>query len=301
MAWALVGAAAITTVGGAIAANSANKSAENAGNNANNLYQSNISRLTNFDQSQQQLYGPLEQNLVQQASSNQPMYYGQMSGQINAGVNAGERGLDTQMASRGMTGSGLQAGGIQGMEMGRQGTLANAFQTGLQMRTALGQTMLQRYQPMFTQQLMSGATTQAANAQTQQQMFYANAAQQGWNNVGKGLGSAVTAYGNMQGQPDTSTPDMSAGTNANMSNPQPGIPMASADNSMMPMISPGMTAEDYGSRFAPGSGAPMTSNLAPGGNYNSTLGFGGGQTPTNGLNVVPKFRVGGASTTGVSA
>lgn len=300
MSWGYIGAAAITVIGGAISANQSNKKAGEAEDKASALYQGNLNRLTEFDREQQKLYGPIEKNLVQQASSDQPLYYGQMSGAINAGTNAGERNLDTALAARGMTGSGLQAGGLQGMEMGRQGNLASAFQTGLQMRTALGQSLLARYQPMLSQQLMSGATTQAANFNQQQQMLYGNAAAQGWGNVAKGLGSAFQAYGNMnQGSSDQTTTNANMPTdqlgpiqlhNANDYSPfglQPGV----AGNTVLP---PGMTPEDYGSSFL-----SNRSGIGPN-TMNNPQGLGGGLNMV-GPNTLSQYtpNIGGASTTSV--
>jgi hypothetical protein len=127
MSGVAVGVAAVGAIGGAVAANQNNKAAEGMFNSQMGLMQQNVNSINAFNQGQQQLYGPLEQQLVQQASSSEPLFFGPMSGQINANFDAGQRNLQTQMAQRGLQGSGLEAGGASGMELGRVGALDTAF------------------------------------------------------------------------------------------------------------------------------------------------------------------------------
>lgn len=210
MSGAMVGAAAITAVAGGVEANQNSKKAEGLMNQQMGLQQQNVNSVQQFQQGQQQTYGPLEQQLVQQASSDQPLFFGAMKGAVNQNFDQGQRNLQTQMAQRGMAGSGLAAGGATGMELGRSGALDTAFQQGLQSRLQLGQSVLSRYQPMLNQSMLSQAYQGQSGVAGQQGQMYNQAAQQGWNQVGSALGSAAT--GAMLGglQQPTGTPALNS-------------------------------------------------------------------------------------------
>ena len=147
-------------------------------------YQSDLAMRLGLQAQQTGLYGPLENKLVQEASSDQPLWYGQMAGQVNQQYDAGQRNVAAQMASRGLGGSALQGATTAGMEMGRAGALSQAFAQGLQARQALGLNMVSRYQPLMNAMYTSGGYGQLGGYYGQQAGMYNNAAQQGWGNVG---------------------------------------------------------------------------------------------------------------------
>jgi len=182
MTWVAVG----TMVVGAYSAYANNKAAGKAGDQQQAMYQRDLDSREAFQRQQQQLYGPLEQKMIEQASSDQPLYYGQMSGAIQGNYDQAQRGLNTQMAMRGMSGSGLQGAQSTGLEMGRAGALSGAFQQGLQARTNLGMNVLQRYNPAQNQQNMQQGLGQMGGFYGQQAQQFGNAAQQGWGMVGQG-------------------------------------------------------------------------------------------------------------------
>ena len=84
--------------------------------------------------SQEAAYGPMRQQLLQEAQNPTPLNYGQASGQINSQAIQSQNQLGGAMAKRGMTGSGAEAAGLQGIEKNRVGELSSAFQNGLQAR-----------------------------------------------------------------------------------------------------------------------------------------------------------------------
>ena len=187
MTWVAVG----TMVVGAYSAYANNKAAGKAGDQQQAMYQRDLDSREAFQRQQQQLYGPLEQKMIEQASSDQPLYYGQMSGAIQGNYDQAQRGLNTQMAMRGMSGSGLQGAQSTGLEMGRAGALSGAFQQGLQARTNLGMNVLQRYNPAQNQQNMQQGLGQMGGFYGQQAQNFGNAAQQGWGMVGQGAGALM--------------------------------------------------------------------------------------------------------------
>ena len=165
------------------------KRAEGEFNTQMGLQQQNVDSAKQFQQQQDQMYGPLNQQMIQQASSDQPLFYGPMQGQINQSFDQGQRNLTSQMAQRGMAGSGLAAGGATNMEIGRSGALDTAFQQGLQSRLQLGQSVLSRYQPMLNQSMVSGALQGQSGVAGQQGQMYNQAAQQGMQSVGSAMSS----------------------------------------------------------------------------------------------------------------
>ena len=149
---------------------------------------------------QQNAFGPIQQQLTQEAASPLPLNYGAMSGQINQNYDTAQRNAAAQMASRGMSGSGLQGGQIQGLEMGRAGALAGAFQNGLQARQQLGMNLLQHYNPLGNAQFGAGALGAQMQEGQYQQTAATTAANNAYGALGKGLGSLGTWAG-QPGQP----------------------------------------------------------------------------------------------------
>lgn len=186
------GAAAGGVIGGAMGYFGADKSNPQA--QQEQAYRQDLANREAFQKQQQGLYGPLEQSLVQQASSTQPLFYGQMSGAINQNFDQAQRNAASQMAARGMSGSGLQGAGIQGMEMGRAGALSQAFNQGLQARQALGLNVLSRYQPLMNQMNTQSAYGQLGGMYGQQAMLQNQAQREMWQMGGQALQNGIQTY-----------------------------------------------------------------------------------------------------------
>jgi len=246
---ALIGIAA-----GAYEANQSSQAAKDAQGKQEKALGSQLANSQQYQQQQAATYGPIEQGLTREAQSSEPLYYGQMAGAINQNVGAAERNLSTQMAARGMGGQGPQAGVLGGMEMGRAGTLAQAFQSGLQARTQLGQQLLGRYNPAQGVGMENQALSQISGMEGNQQTFYANAAQRGWGNVGQG----VQALGTNLSTPAQSAVAKGMGTLAN--NPNGG---ANPGLGLTPQTVPSYGQQQASPGLAPFAPAP-TSDLVPG-------------------------------------
>jgi len=183
----MVGAAIGTALASGYNAYESNQKAKEQQRMQEQQYQGDLGMRLGLQGQQAGLYGPLENKLVQEASSDQPLWYGQMAGQVNQQYDAGQRNVAAQMASRGLGGSALQGATTAGMEMGRAGALSQAFAQGLQARQALGLNMVSRYQPLMNAMYTSGGYGQLGGYYGQQAGMYNNAAQQGWGNVGQSL------------------------------------------------------------------------------------------------------------------
>lgn len=181
------GAAIGTALASGYSAYRNNQNAKEAQAQQAQQYQNDLAMRLGLQGQQDRLYGPLENRLVQEASSDQPLYYGQMAGGINRNYDAAQRNLASQMAARGMGGSALQGASTAGMEMGRSGQLAQAFQQGLQARTSLGMNMVSRYQPLMNAMYTSGGYGQLGGMYGQQQGMANMASQQGWGDFGSSL------------------------------------------------------------------------------------------------------------------
>jgi hypothetical protein len=169
---------------GAYQAYENNREAGKKADQQQQVYGRDLSMRQNLSDQEKQLYGPLESNLLSQASSNEPMYYGQTSGQINKQFGEARRNLASQEAVKGMTSSNLNGATGTGLELSRMGALGSAFQQGLTARTQLGTAMVGRYNPLQLAEYTSGGLGQLGNFYGQQANLYGTAAAQGWQNFG---------------------------------------------------------------------------------------------------------------------
>ncbi len=164
--------------------------------------------------------GPIQQRMATEAASPTPLNFGANLGNINQQTQLAQQRLFGQMARMGMSNSGQEAAGVQGLEAGRVGQLSQAFNTGLNARTKLGMGLLQKYNPLENAKFGEGALGQQMKFGAGEQALYNGAMQQGLSAVGKGI-AGVLAPNNPQtnpGQQITSslTPDQSSAiTNSN--------------------------------------------------------------------------------------
>lgn len=144
------------------------------------------------------LYGPMRQQMFQEAASPYPLNYGPTMGNINTQALGAQQRLAGNMASRGMGGSGLEASGLQGIETSRVGELSKAFQQGMNARTQLGMNLLQGYNPTQEAQFGQGGLPYQMSFGGAQQGIYNQGMQQGMGALGPGLAGALNAYKGMQ-------------------------------------------------------------------------------------------------------
>lgn len=152
-----------------------------------------------FMDQQNSMYGPLMSQYVHEASGDKPLDYGLMSGQIQGGYDAAQRNLQGMLAARGMSASGLGGAGATGLEIGRAGALANAFQTGMDRRRQLGLNVLQHYNPAANVQGVAGAYGNLQNMYGQYSGMYGQAAAQGYGSAASSLGNAAQMWQMNQG------------------------------------------------------------------------------------------------------
>lgn len=190
-----VGAAAgVGAVGSIYSGIQNSNNASKAMNMQQAALQQNLDLQRQFMAQQQATYGPLQKQLIQMATSDQPLDYGLNSGAIQTNADAAERNLAQQMAMRGLSGSGVQAAGATGLELGRANALSQAFQQGLVNRRNLGVNLLSQYNPAQGPMMVGNALSQQAGMFGNFAGMYNNAAQQSWGGLGQGLNAWAQNY-----------------------------------------------------------------------------------------------------------
>jgi hypothetical protein len=159
-----------------------------------------------FAAQQAAVYGPIETQMAHEAANPSPMNYGANLGAINQQTQQAQQRLGGQMARSGMVGSGAQAAGQQGIEMGRVGELSQAFNTGLQARNKLGMDLLQHYNPLGNTQLQTGALPSAMKFGAGEQASATAGMQQGFGAFGTGLAGVINGLKKPGGNPGGQQP-----------------------------------------------------------------------------------------------
>lgn len=185
-------------------------SAGNAQKRAMDLQRSSIQADQAFRQQQYDDYkknfGPLEQELIQKASSEQPLNLGPNWARIQSNFDTAGRNNETSLARKGALGSGLDI--YNNRENARAYTLSDAFQKGIQGRDALRLQALQLGRQMPQQAGFAAQGNQnMANFWGNASNLYAGAAGQGAQGISSGLGALGYALGNYsQAPPPTVDP-----------------------------------------------------------------------------------------------
>lgn len=274
-----VAVAGASAVYGAYSANKASQQQSHAMDMQQQAANAQLALEQQFMQQQQGLYGPLERQLVQQASSTQPLDYGVLAGNIQNQYGAAQRDLQASLASRGLSASGIAAGANTGLEIGRANALSAAFQQGLDRRRQFAMGVLSRYNPGANVQGVAGAYGNQQNLYGQYANMYGQAAQQGYGQVGNALGDYMT-YKALMNQPNGF--DANAYAQQQMSNiaSTPALPMGQGFTPMstampynpQPLGTSGLTGMGYlqpqTPDYSPYGGAP-TITLAGGTNTNT--------------------------------
>jgi hypothetical protein len=171
-----------------------------------------------------QKFGPMEAQLLKEASSEQPMNLGPTWAKIQANFDQAGRNNEVSLARKGMLGSGIDRNNT--LETGRAMALSDAFSQGLQNRNALRERLLQAGKQMPGQVgLASQGNTNMASLYGQQAGIYGQAAASGWQGVGSALGALGWALGNQQGMGYDTEPGLLSSSQA----PQVGdLPVSKA-------------------------------------------------------------------------
>ena len=171
------------------------------------------------------LYGPIEQQLATEAQSTQPLDYEQNQAQIKEQYANALRNIGTNMGMRGIAGSGLDVGAMRGAALGQAGALSGAYAQGLINRRNLGLGLTVRNQIMQAGAQVPGGFQGLSNMYGGWAGMYGQAAQQGWQNAGMGLGNLAYA---LQGINQPRQQPAMAATNAGLYGNNGGLGMPSA-------------------------------------------------------------------------
>lgn len=195
--------AAVPVAGLLISAYSA-VSASNAQKKAQALQQSSIQADQAFRQQQyddyKKTYGPMEQEMLQKATSEQPLNLGPNWARIQANFDQAGRNNEASMARKGMLGSGLDSHNM--LEGARAFTLSDAFSKGLTARDALRERLLNAGKNMPQQAgFVAQGNQNVSNFYGNQAGLYAGAAGQAGQGISSSLGALGYALGNYSQAP----------------------------------------------------------------------------------------------------
>ena len=135
------------------------------------------------------LYGPIEQNLANEAQSSQPLDYDRMAAQIQQNTAGALRNETNMMGMRGIAGSGLDIGAMRGAALGQASELSEARSQGFINRRNLGLTLTGGHQIQNAAQGVMGGYQGLGNMYGNWGNMYNQAAAQGWQNFGQNLGN----------------------------------------------------------------------------------------------------------------
>lgn len=202
-------AAAVAGVGLLVSAYSAHQASQ-AQSRAADLQRSAIQSDQAFRQQQyddyKKNYGPLEQEMLQKANSEQPLNLGPNWARIQSNFDQAGRNNEVSLARKGMTGSGLDT--HNNLEGQRAYALSDAFSKGIQNRDALRLQLLNAGKNMPQQAgFASQGNQNLSNFWGNQSNLFAGAAGQAGQGISSSLGALGYALGSYQGQAPTPTVD----------------------------------------------------------------------------------------------
>jgi len=227
-AWT-AGAALVGTAGSLYGADKASKAQSSAMGQQQQMAQQDLAFRQGMYNRYLGMYGPIEQQLAAQAQSSQPLNYEQNQAQIKQQYANSLRNIGTNMGMRGIAGSGLDVGAMRGAALGQAGALSGAYAQGLVNRQNLGMGLTGRNQIMQAGSQVPGGFQGLSNMYGNWAGQYGQAAQQGWQGFGQGLGNMAYALQGMN-QPApfsiTGTPGSASNFGNNWGNPMPTVPIA---------------------------------------------------------------------------
>lgn len=138
-------------------------------------------------------YGPLEQQLLGQATSNRPLGYDMLSGQIQQQYADALRNISA-MGYQGMSG-GLAGGAARQAQFGLATALPQAYAQGQMARLGLGQSLLGRDPSTQLGMNVSGGYSNLMDLYGNRADMYGKLAGQGASGLSKGLQGAIYGIG----------------------------------------------------------------------------------------------------------
>jgi len=141
-------------------------------------------------------YGPLEQQMLGQATSNQPLGYEMLSGQIQQQYADALRRIGQQ--GMGGMGGGLQGGAARQAQFGLATGLGGAYAQGQMNRLNLGQSLLGRDPSAQLGMNVSGGMQNMTNLYGNTADMYGKLAGAGAQGLGNAINSGLNAYGQYQ-------------------------------------------------------------------------------------------------------
>lgn len=227
--WGTVIGAGVGAVGGLMGASKASKAQQGAMSQQEREAQADLAFRQGMYNRYLGLYGPIEQQLATEAQSTQPLDYEQNQAQIKEQYANALRNIGTNMGMRGIAGSGLDVGAMRGAALGQAGALSGAYAQGLVNRRNLGLGLTGRNQIMQAGSQVPGGFQGLSNMYGGWAGVYGQAAQQGWQNAGMGLGNLAYGLQSMnRPQPFsiTGNPNYGPSFANNWGNPVPTVPTA---------------------------------------------------------------------------
>lgn len=223
--WGTAIGAGLGAVGSLMGASKASKAQQSAMDQQQQMAQQDLAFRQGVYNRYLGLYGPIEQQLAAEAQSTQPLDYEQNQAQIKEQYANALRNIGTNMGIRGIAGSGLDVGAMRGAALGQAGALSGAYAQGLINRRNLGLGLTGRNQIMQAGSQVPGGFQGLSNMYGGWSGMYGQAAQQGWQNAGMGLGNLAYA---LQGINQPRQQPAIAATNAGLYGNNGGLGMPSA-------------------------------------------------------------------------
>lgn len=194
----IMGGSAIASAGiGASSSSKAGNAAERAQRQQMEAAKADLAFRQKMYEEAQAKYGPLEQQLIGQATSNRPLGYEMLSGQMQQQYADALRRIGEQ-GNIGM--GGLAGGAARQSQFGLATGLGSAYAQGQMNRLALGQSLLGRDPTTQLGMNVSGGMQNMGNIYGQQAGMYGQLAGQGANAMSQSLQGLGYNLGQMYGQ-----------------------------------------------------------------------------------------------------
>ncbi len=182
-------AAAIGAIGSGMAANKASSAQDRATRAASLNYQQELQFRKDLYAKYQEMYGPIEQQAINQLKGDNPMGWGLVQGNINKNWADSERKMEQSLGGR-----PLSASMRQGMLLSKNEALSGAWQRGLLDKYSARAAMA-RSSPVLS--LAGGVASsygRMGDVNQREADRYGNLAAAGWQQAASSLGNAAKAW-----------------------------------------------------------------------------------------------------------
>ena len=195
----IIGGSTLASAGiGASSSSKAGNAAERAQQLQSQSAQQDLAFRQKMYEEAQAKYGPLEQQMLGQATSSQPLGYEMLSGQMQQQYADALRRIGQQ--GMGGMGGGLQGGAARQSQFGLATGLGSAYAQGQMNRLNLGQSLLGRDPSTQLGMNVQGGFQGMGNIYGQQAGMYGQLAGQGANAMSQSLQGLGYNLGQMYGQ-----------------------------------------------------------------------------------------------------